>query len=248
MSIPRLVITLSRGTLDGLDQSLGKLGADWVHLPLLEFEEPDGGQALVAAVARLGSYGSVAITSRHAASLFAAAVARAGIRPPAVWVTGPGSVTELRRFTPLHCVESPAPDGSAAELARMMLQAGVRGPVLFPCGERHRTELPRALRAAGVLVDELACYRAVVAGAAALRHAAASGDVLVAGSGAVVEALAGAVTPGQRPLLVTLGPITAAAAQAAGWSPAAVSLEPTVPSLLQALHGVLNVFPVSHRT
>ncbi len=62
--------------------------------------------------------------------------------------------------------------GAAAALAAAMLEAGVAGPVLFPCGEIRRDELPTRLRHEGIEVDEVVCYRSVLADEAAARAAA----------------------------------------------------------------------------
>ena len=239
----RLVVTLSNGVLDGLDRSLSRLGAEWEHRPLLTFEVSGFESVMADFLPKLRSYAAVALTSPRAAAVYARAVHQAGIASPPVWTTGPGTARELRRLAPVHHVETPNAGGAAAELARLMLVHGVSGTVLFPCGERHRDELPRRLREAGVHVEEVACYRAVVADPQALRAAAASGDVLVVGSASVAAALAAAVAPDNRPGLVALGPSTARGAREAGWEPVAVSDAPTIPSLLQTLHAVLKVFP-----
>lgn len=244
MNEDRIVVTLSAGTLDGLDRSLDRLGAAWIHKPLLHFETEAFGDALEDALRRSPQFQAIAITSPRSAALYSAAVRRTGSASPAVWTTGSGTARELRGLARVHFVESPAPHGAAAELAGMMIAHGVRGPVLFPCGADHRDELPCRLRDAGIEVTELPCYRAVIAPAAALREAAESGTVMVVGSGRVARALSAAVPPSARPSLVALGPVTARAAAAAGWTPAAVSGEPTIPSLLQALHGSLRIFPV----
>lgn len=243
MSGPRLVITLSEGTLDGLGRSLTRLGATWTRQPLLTFDEQSDREALASAIRDLHRFGAVAITSPRAAALYARAVAVMAITSPPVWTTGPGTARELRRLTAVHFVETPSPDGAAAELARMMLLHGVQGPVLFPCGERHHDELPVRLRDARLAVTELVCYRAIVAGDEAMRSAAASGEMLIVGSGRVAQALAAAVPAMNRPALIALGPVTARAARDAGWPPAAVADAPTIPSVLMTLHGVLNAFP-----
>lgn len=237
MNNATIVITLSEGTLDGLDRSLDRLGACWVHKPLLTFETGAYAAALSEAVLALDRFEAVAITSPRSAALYSSAVRKAGAASPAVWATGPGSARELRHLRPAHFVESPAPDGAAAALAQMMILRGVTGPVLFPCGQHHRSVLPTCLRDANIEVVELVCYRAEIAPAAVLRETAASGDVIVVASGRVAQALSAAVPASERPALVALGPVTARAAAAAGWNAVAVADEPTIPSLLQALHG-----------
>jgi uroporphyrinogen-III synthase len=247
MSGARIVLTLSDGTLDGLDRSLDRLGASWVHKPLLIFEAGGFQAALSGAMTILDRFEAVALSSPRSAALYAQAIRQARAVSPPVWATGPGTAREVRRLTPAHFVESPARDGAAAALAQIMVRRGVTGPVLFPCGEAHRDVLPSRLREVGIEVVELVCYRAVIAPVEALRESAASGDVIVVASGRVARALAEAVPSTGRPELVALGQVAAQAASAAGWHPAAVADEPTIPSLLQALHGALNLFDGTRR-
>jgi uroporphyrinogen-III synthase len=112
-----------------------------------------------------------------------------------------------------------------------MLAAGVRR-VLFPCGDIRRDELPARLRDEGVEVDELVCYRSVLAGETAARHAAGRAGVLIVASPSVADLLARACPAGVRPQLVAVGPTTASAALASGWRPDAVATLPTVDALV----------------
>jgi uroporphyrinogen-III synthase len=120
-----------------------------------------------------------------------------------------------------------------------MLDAGVTGPVLFPCGEIRREELPGRLRGAGIEVDEVVCYRSVLAGETAARAAAARAAILVVASPSVAELLAGTSAPGARPRMLAVGPTTAAAARAAGWPPEAVAARPDVEALLAGVRSLL---------
>lgn len=240
MSSERIVNTLSSDALDGLERGLDTVGLRLVHHPLLRFETDEFSAALAGAVAILDRFNAVALTSPRGAALYGKAVREAGLASPPVWASGPATASEVEDLSPIHEPDSTAPDGAAAALGRMMLAHGVSGPVLFPCGEQHRDVLPEMLRTAGVEVNELVCYRAVLAPAAQLRSAAASGDVILVGSGRVAAALADVVPASERPMLVAIGPVTAEAAATAGWIPAAVADEPTTHSLLQALQGLLR--------
>jgi uroporphyrinogen-III synthase len=129
--------------------------------------------------------------------------------------------------------------GAAAALARAMLAAGVRGPVLFPCGDIRRDELPARLRADGVEVEEAVCYRSVLAGEFAARQAAERARVLVVASPSVADLLARACREGERPALLAVGPTTAATARASGWVPAGVASAPTVEALVAGVRELL---------
>ena len=121
-----------------------------------------------------------------------------------------------------------------------MLEAKVPGPVLFPCGEIRRDELPAELRKQGVEVEEVVCYRSVLADEAEARAAAARGTVLVVASPTVVDLLIRACPRPTRPELLAVGPTTAASARAAGWSPAAVATEPSARALASAIRDLLD--------
>jgi uroporphyrinogen-III synthase len=235
----RIVSTLSPGTLDGLERALDGLGVTLVHQPLLTFETDEFSAVLSEAVAGLDRFQAVALTSPRSAELYARAILEMQAVSPPVWCAGRGTGRALKRLERVQTAQSRGPDGAAEELARLMLAGGVTGSVLFPCGEQHRDALPSRLRDAGIEVTELVCYRAVIAPPAELRAAAASGDIIIVGSGRVAQALANAVPASTRPTLVAIGPITARAAAAAGWTAAGIAGEPAVSSLLQALRGVL---------
>jgi uroporphyrinogen-III synthase len=130
--------------------------------------------------------------------------------------------------------------GSAGALAQAMMAAGVSGPVLFPCGDRRREELPARLRDLGVEVEEVVCYRSVLAAEAEARAAAERAQVLVVASPSVAHLLARSCPPGIRPALLAVGPTTAAAARACGWPPAAVATHPSTEALTGGVRSLLT--------
>jgi uroporphyrinogen-III synthase len=159
-----------------------------------------------------------------------------------VWSAGPGTTAALAPLAP--AVRSAPEDetgrlGAAAALAAAMLESGVAGPVLFPCGEIRRDELPTRLRHEGIEVDEVVCYRAVLAGEAAARAAAERAAILVVASPSVADLLARVARSGARPRMLAVGPTTAAAARASGWPPAAVADRPDVEALLAGVRSLL---------
>jgi uroporphyrinogen-III synthase len=239
----RVVSTLSGNAFGGLERALEALGVGLLHHPLLTYDTEEFSSALAGAMPGLGQFKAVALTSPRSAALYAKAVRAARADSPAVWAGGAATASEVQDLSPLHVLRSTTHDGAAAALARLMLTHRVSGPVLFPCGEQHRGMLPELLRAAGVVVAELICYRAVIAPPAELCAAAARGDFIVVGSGRVAKALADTVPASERPMLVAIGPVTAGAATAAGWTPVATATEPTADALLQTLQRVLHSIP-----
>jgi uroporphyrinogen-III synthase len=130
--------------------------------------------------------------------------------------------------------------GAAGALAQAMLAAGVHGPVLFPCGDLHREELPTRLREKGIVVEEVGCYRTLLANEADARAAAERAIVLVVASPSVADLLARTCPLPTRPALLAVGPTTAAAARASGWPPAAVASSPTAEALTTSIRSLLT--------
>lgn len=244
-----VVLTASAGTFPGLAEALKEIPVAVEERPLLSFGPPLDWKPLDAALDRLGGYGSIAFTSRRAAHAFTARMRSRDISwsgredAPVVWAVGQATAAELGGM--LGSVRVPGRSGtakqSAAEiLARSMVQEAVSGPLLFPCGDLRRDELPDELRKHGIEVDEVVCYRSVLADESQARTAAARGTVLVVASPSVADLLARACPRATRPELLAVGPTTAASARAAGWSPAAVAEEPTVRALSSAILGLLS--------
>jgi uroporphyrinogen-III synthase len=248
MILETVVVTASAGAFPGLVEALRALPVLVEEHPLMNFAPPADWAPLDSALDRLDSYGAAAFTSPRAA---AAVVDRLAVRrtrrlrgqnAPTVWAGGPATCAALGDA--LGQVRTPseahaAALGAAEAVARAMIDARVTGPVLFPCGDNRRDELPERLRSHGIMVDEIVCYRSVLASESAAHAAAARGTVLVVASPTVADLLVRACPPNARPDLLAVGPTTAASARASGWSPAAVASKPSVEALAAAVRNVL---------
>jgi uroporphyrinogen-III synthase len=95
------------------------------------------------------------------------------------------------------------------------------------------------LRDAGVAVDEVVCYRSVLAGELEARRAAQRAQIAIVASPSVADLLARACPPGDRPALLAVGPTTAAAALASGWPPAGVAARPTAEALAAGVRAIM---------
>jgi uroporphyrinogen III methyltransferase/synthase len=231
-----VVVTASIGSLPGLIPALRAIPIAVEEHPLMNFAEPEDWAPVDRALARLSEYRAFAFTSPRAAQAVVNRLRRLGISwprdgsAPLVWAGGPATEAALEGM--LGVVRKPADSttarwGAAGALARTMLEAGTGSPVLFPCGETRREELVQGLGAGGVEVDEVVCYRSVLASEATARAAAMRGTVLVVTSPRVAELLAAACPAGRRPDLVAVGPTTAQSARDVGWTPAAAAESPT---------------------
>jgi uroporphyrinogen-III synthase len=243
-----VVVTASAGSFPGLAAALEKIAVSVEERPLMNFAPPLDWAPLDTALTRLGEYTALVFTSPRAVEAFTIRLQQRQIAipgapaGPTVWASGPQTAAALSSMVPrihLPSANQLGTMGASRALARAMLEEQVRGPVLFPCGEEHRGELSRELDQKGVRVDEIVCYRSVLAEESEARLAASRGSVLVVASPRVADLLARACPRGPRPELLAVGPTTAESARAAGWSPSAVAAEPTAQALATAVRTLL---------
>jgi uroporphyrinogen-III synthase len=231
---PLVVLTTATGTLAGLADLLRKDGLQVRETPLLDFAPPPDWARVDGAILRLPEFRAVAFTSPRAARAFADRAAALRVTAPMgidAWATGPTTAAPLRDlFGDVRMPSSLATmdAGAGSILASAMLAGRVGSPVLFPSGDTRRDELPAVLKAAGIAVEEVVCYRSVIAGDDLTRQATLGADILLVASPKVVSLAARVIPRDERPALVAIGPTTAAAARAAGWAPAGVANRPTV--------------------
>jgi uroporphyrinogen-III synthase len=243
VSAGAVVVTAAAGSFPGLSDALRAVSAEVVEIPLLAFAAPTDWTEVDRAIGELRRYAAVAFTSPRAAAAFGGRWEEMGrVSLPPVWAAGRRTASALQRLA--RGVRTPPEDeigriGAAAALAALMLREGITGPVLFPCGEIRRDELPTRLRQEGVEVDEVVCYRSVIAGDEIAREAVRRAGILIVASPSVAELLARASAPTPRPPLLAVGPTTAAAARAAGWAPAAVATQPDVDALVAEVRSLL---------
>lgn len=244
-----VVLTVSPGAFPGLAEELRALPVIVEEHPLLTFVPPLDWAPMDRALGELSRYDALAFTSPRAATAFVERygdVGRVGAAArdplPPVWSGGRGTAAALAPLaTPVRTASADEAGlvGSAAALAAAMLDGGVAGPVLFPCGEIRRDELPTRLRHEGIEVEEVVCYRSVLADEQAARAAAERGAILVVASPSVADLLGRVARSTDRPRMLAVGPTTAAAARASGWPPAAVASRPDVESLLAGVRSLL---------
>lgn len=244
---PSVALTISAGSLPGLADKLRAIGVTVRERPLLTFAAPESWAPLDSALQRLPTYPAVAVTSPRAALAVAQRADALRVTAPkdlAVWATGPATAAPLEdRFGPVLVPSSlvTIDAGAGSTLAGAMLASAVRGPVLFPCGDARRDELPAILRASGIAVEEVQVYRSVLADPQAAREAVADADAVLVASPKVATLLASTTRQGDRPALVAIGPTTATAARRAGWAPDGIARTPTVDAVLERMRHVLDL-------
>ncbi len=241
----RVVVTRASAQASGLRDALAALGADVLELPALRVEPLDPAP-LATALARLGQYQWLVLTSQNAVAVLwdvmraAALDARslAGVRIACVGRTTSDAL--LARGLVADVV--PTRFVAEAVLDALSARDDVRGTrMLYVAAEGARDVLPAGLRAMGAVVDRVAAYRTRPdgTGASLLRDALAKGGVDVvtfASASAVtgyVEAVGDALA--SRAPAVSIGPVTSLAARAAGIVVVAESGEASIGSLVDAV-------------
>ncbi len=235
-------------------------GAEPVSVALLAVRPPADLAPARRAVAALGAYDLVVFTSQNAVSRFFALLTEVGKDARAlggarVAAIGEGTARALaaRGIAPDVVPADSRGEGLAAaclaDLGRTREAVG-GARVLLPRALVARDVLPDTLRAAGVEVDVAPVYETVTLGrerAAELEALFAEGavDVLLLTSNSTVTALAEALGPrlhelSERLLVASIGPVTTAAAEAAGLRVAVTSEAATLPALLDAVERTLG--------
>jgi uroporphyrinogen III methyltransferase/synthase len=232
-----VVVTRAREQASSLVSSLAALGAHVVEVPVIAIRPAaDGGAALRQALEDVEAYEWVVVTSVNGV---AAVIDVAGGADPlrCIHVAAVGSATAAALRA--HGVE-PAlvPDRFVAEglLEVFPLPAG-SGRVLLAQAEAARPVLAEGLRDHGWQVDAVTAYRTVPAEVGAVARAAiASADAVTFTSASTVENLVAAVGSAALPsVVVSIGPVTSAAAARAGVTVTVEADPHTVDGVVRAL-------------
>lgn len=226
----RIALTSSAGRLEGLAEALRARGCDVVHQPLLAPRVRDDDTTRAAALGLLHAPWR-AYPSRSSVEAWQALALPLddGARLAAV---GPGTAEALRAAGATQVLTPDATAANAAGLARSLLAAGASGSVVaLVQGGNARPELAQRLRAGGAEPHTVIVYDV----APVPWQADGAFDSVLLASPSGVASLPPDVAARSR--LVALGPTTAAAIEARGWS-CTRAPEPTVQGALVALcHG-----------
>ncbi len=229
-------IALTRPEPGALGDRLTTLGAQVVHVPLIAIDDPaDGGAALRRALARLRSFDWLVVTSANGARRAGpAACGQPTVRLAAVGRATAGALADAAG-RPVDLVP-------AVERAEGLLAAFPTAPsrVLVAQADRASRALADGLSAAGHTVEVVVAYRTVErAPTADESDALATVDAVVLSSGSAASAYASSVGTAARPLIVTIGPVTAGAARRCGLTVAEVAPSPDPDTLVRILAATL---------
>lgn len=237
-----VVVTRARHQAGDLARRLGAAGAAVVEVPTIAVVDPfDGGTALREAAGRLGSYQWVVFTSANAVQRLLAVVHDArDFGPARIAAIGPGTADALVRH---GLVADLVPGHFVAEsLVAAFPPPAPGGTVLLPRAGEAREVLPDGLRSAGWRVDVVEAYRTEAVAVTPERRAeAAAADAIAFTSASSVAGFMAASGPSGVPAVVAcIGPVTAAAARAAGLTVTTTATESTLDALVAALVGALG--------
>jgi uroporphyrinogen III methyltransferase/synthase len=238
----RVVVTRARAQASGLAAALRELGAEVVELPAIRIEPLIDGPEARRAIAGIRDYSLVCLTSPNGVRLLFEALAAAGLDARAlagatVAAIGPGTARELAaRGVAADIV----PERFVAEaLVEALAEVEVAGRrALVARAAEARDVLPEALRERGAEVDVVALYETVrePPEPEAVEAAAAADHITFTSSSTVrnlVEALGDRFPAGAR--VVSIGPVTSAAAREAGLPVDVEAKRHDVDGLLDAL-------------
>jgi uroporphyrinogen III methyltransferase/synthase len=238
----RVVVTRARAQASGLAATLRGLGAEVIELPAIRIEPRIGSDDVRQAVAAIGEYSLICLTSPNGVRLLFEALAAAGhdaraLAGATVAAIGPGTEGALAQ----HGIAADiVPERFVAEALVEALEAvEVAGRrVLVARAAEARDLLPEALRERGAEVDIVALYETVrETPEADAVEAAQDADYVTFTSSSTVrnltEALGDHFPSGAR--VVAIGPITSEAARAAGLDVAVEAERHDVDGLVEAL-------------
>ncbi|MGH2992246.1 MAG: uroporphyrinogen-III synthase, partial [Solirubrobacterales bacterium] len=219
----RVVVTRARAQASGLARTLAGLGAEVIELPAIRIEPRLEAEEVRRAVDDIYSYALVCLTSPNGVRLLFDAMAEAGrdaraLANATVAAIGPGTAAALRER---GVIANVVPEESVVEaLVDALSELELEGrPVLVARAAEARDVLPDALRERGAALDVVALYETIAErpDEAAIEAAREAEYVTFTSSSTVrnlVEAVGDRFPAGAR--VVSIGPITSAAAREAG--------------------------------
>ena len=242
----RVLVTRSRAQASALSRLLAERGAEPVELPAIEVRPLADASALDAALSELGGFDWVTFTSANGVEAVFARLAAQGrdaraFATASVAAIGPATAEALReRGVNADLMPSASTGQSVAE---SFADRGVRGArMLLPRADIASPALPDGLRRLGAAVTEVAAYRtaAPADAAAQARETLESGmlDAVTFTSASaarnLVGLLGGDAALVNRCKVISIGPVTSAAAAELGVRVTAEAREHTAQGVVDA--------------
>jgi uroporphyrinogen-III synthase len=251
-----VVVTRAADQVAALAAPLEALGAEVLALPVIEVVEPEDWTDTDAAIARIGSYDWIVLTSVNGVERLDARMRAHGpglgdLREARVAAVGSATARRLRELgvEPALVPERFRAEGLVAALREAGLKAGTR--VLVARAAEAREVLPDELRALGAVVDVVPVYRVVTAepDIEVLARVAGGGvDAIVFASGGTArrflevldDAGFGRAETLARAAVVSIGPVTTEALRELGMRVDAEAASSTTEALVETLVEMLS--------
>ncbi len=242
-----IVVTRASAQAGGLQGTLEALGAHVVGMPVIRIEPVAPSPAVEEAIAGVGEYDIIVLTSANGVDAVAGLMAGHGmdarhLTPGQVVVAiGPGTCAALTA----HGIRADiVPERFVGEAVLEALEdMPVEGRrVLVPRARDARPVIVDGLRARGAIVDDIVVYAAVpVRPARDAVEAALAADVITFTSASTVTNTLAVLDAAERvrlaggPRAVSIGPLTSHAVRAAGLEVAIEADRSDIPGLVQAV-------------
>ncbi len=248
----RVVVTRSREQASALSRRIEDLGGEAFEFPAIAIADPEDFSPLDDAISRVDGYDWIIFTSVNGVDSFFGRLRHQGrdirdLKAARICAIGPRTKERLQEMC-LHVEYVPEEYRAEAILAGLRDQIAPGQRVLLPRADIAREILPVTLRQMGAVVDNVTAYRTVRGGgeAALLRELLEEGMVhcvTFTSSSTVknfVELLGDDNTAGllKGVKLISIGPITSAAASDLGLSIDIEAAEYTIDGLVVALKQV----------
>jgi len=239
--VGRRIVT-TRDEPGRLESLLARAGADVVHVPLIAIDEPfDGDGPLARALADLGSFEWLVVTSHHGARRVGATAARfSQVRLAAVGARTARELADLAGRAP-----TVVPDRqTAADLVEAMPAADGGTRALLVQADRADDTVAVGLRHKGfdvhVVVGYATRFRVPTA---AERNAASEADAVAFASGSAAQSWVEAFGHTTPAVVVVIGPSTRDAAIAAGLQVTHVAADHSIEGLAAEIVSVFESRP-----
>ena len=235
----RVVVTRARHQAAELASLLVEAGAEPIVAPLIDIAEAaDGGDALDAALHDLAAYDWLVVTSPNGARRVRASLARAGVdvRSAGVRIAAVGTATADELGVPVDLVPTRQIAEALVEQFPARTTAAGSGRVLLAQAAGARPTVAVGLTAKGWDVHPVEAYRTVAvrpSSADLLRMLAA--DAVLFASGSAVAAWVAAFGTSTPPVVVAIGPATAATATEMGLKVDGVAADHSLGGMVRCL-------------
>jgi len=236
----RVAVTRASDQATGLADRLAALGAEPVVVPLIAIAPAsDDGAALATSLGRVTEYAWVVLTSPNGASSVVAALAplMTGERPR-IAVVGTATGAVFGQAGIVADLTPPRQLGEALVDAFPHHVAGAEGGerLLLAVAEGAGSNVAAGLRAKGWSVDVVAAYRTVpLRPSSRVLLEALSADAVLFASGSAVRSWHDAFGNSTPPVVIAIGPATAAAATDLGLKVDAIAADHSLDGLVDSL-------------